>query len=334
MADFSKLEVTKTVLITGAAGFIGFHLAKKLLEQSITVIGFDNINDYYDIELKYARLSILEKYNNFVFIKDDLINADKVNKVFEKYKLQIVVNLAAQAGVRYSIENPSAYINSNINGFFNILEACRYNPVEHLIFASSSSVYGENRKVPFSTEDKTDKPVSLYAATKKSNELMAYAYSHLYGIPITGLRFFTVYGPYGRPDMAYFLFTKAILEDKPIKIFNNGDLYRDFTYIDDVIIGIMNLISHPPYINENGIYYKLYNVGNNKPENLLYFIETLENCIGKKAKKEYCPMQAGDVLKTYADISDLIKDFNFSPNTPIKIGLSNFIDWYKHYYNK
>ena len=244
------------------------------------------------------------------------------------------MNLAAQAGVRYSIENPGAYINSNIIGFFNILQACRNYPVEHLVYASSSSVYGANKKVPFSTHDKVDNPVSLYAATKKSNELMAYSYSHLYNIPSTGLRFFTVYGPFGRPDMAYFLFTKAIMEDKPIKVFNNGDMLRDFTYIDDIIEGIEKLLFTKPKKDENGVEHKIYNIGNNKPEKLMDFIETLENCLGKTAKKEFLPMQSGDVYQTYADVTDLINDFDFKPNTPISIGLKKFTNWYLDYYHK
>lgn len=330
--DYQELDITKVVLITGAAGFIGFHLVKKLLEQGVKVIGYDNINDYYDVNLKYSRLDILIKYANFTFIKGDIANKQEVNQLFHKFKPQIVVNLAAQAGVRYSIENPEVYINSNIIGFFNILEACRHYPVEHLIFASSSSVYGANKKVPFSTEDKTDTPVSLYAATKKSNELLAYSYSNLYGIPVTGLRFFTVYGPYGRPDMAYFSFAKAIYEEKSIQVFNHGDMYRDFTYVDDVVNAIEKILCNSPSGNEDKIPYKIYNIGNNKPEKLIYFIETLENFIEKKANIEYRPMQAGDVYRTYADISDLVEDFDYAPNTPIETGLSNFIKWYRSYY--
>lgn len=328
------IDKTKRVLITGAAGFIGFHLAKKLTERGIQVIGFDNINDYYDIQLKYARLEILKKSDKFIFIKGDLSDNNSVTAVFKQHKPHIVVNLAAQAGVRYSIENPGAYINSNIIGFFNILQACRNYPVEHLVYASSSSVYGANKKVPFSTHDKVDNPVSLYAATKKSNELMAYSYSHLYNIPSTGLRFFTVYGPFGRPDMAYFLFTKAIMEDKPIKVFNNGDMLRDFTYIDDIIEGIEKLLFTKPKKDENGVEHKIYNIGNNKPEKLMDFIETLENCLGKTAKKEFLPMQSGDVYQTYADVTDLINDFDFKPNTPISIGLKKFTNWYLDYYHK
>lgn len=325
----NKLDLTKLYLVTGAAGFIGFHLAKILLDQGATVVGYDNINDYYDTKFKYTRLNTLEKYNNFTFIKGDLADKQSIDKLFIEYKPQIVVNLAAQAGVRYSIEKPETYINSNIIGFFNILEACRHYRVEHFIFASSSSVYGANQKVPFSTYDKTDTPVSLYAATKKSNELMAYTYSHLYGIPTTGLRFFTVYGPYGRPDMAYFSFTKAIMEGKPIKIFNNGDMYRDFTYIDDIVKGIEQILCNPPEQDENTIKYKIYNIGNNKPVKLMDCIEILEKNIGKKAIKEYLPMQPGEVYQTYADIRDLEEDFHFIPSTSIEIGLSRFVEWYK-----
>lgn len=329
----NKLDLTKLYFITGAAGFIGFHLSKMLLEQGAAVVGFDNINDYYDTKLKISRLNILEKYNNFTFIKGDLADKQAIDNLFSEFKPQIVVNLAAQAGVRYSIEKPEAYINSNIIGFFNILEACRHSRVEHLVYASSSSVYGANQKVPFSTYDKTDSPVSLYAATKKSNELMAYTYSHLYGIPTTGLRFFTVYGPFGRPDMAYYSFTKAIMEGRPITIFNNGDMYRDFTYIDDIVKGIEHILCNPPETDDNKAKYKIYNIGNNKPVKIMEYIEILENCIGKKAIKEYLPMQPGDVYQTYADICDLEEDFNFVPSTTIEIGLSRFVEWYKSIYN-
>lgn len=331
MANFRPLDTSKKVLITGAAGFIGFHLSKKLLEQGMTVIGFDNINNYYDVTLKYARLDILKKFPYFTFVKGDLADNTAVEKLFCDNKFDIVVNLAAQAGVRYSIENPRAYIDSNIIGFFNILEACRHNEVEHLLYASSSSVYGNQEKTPFSTDDNVDSPISLYAATKKSNELMAYTYSHLYGIPATGLRFFTVYGPYGRPDMAYFGFTKKIYAGESIKIFNNGDMYRDFTYIDDIVQGIENMLCNPPKM-QNGAQHKVYNIGNNSPEKLMYFIETLEKALGKTAKKEYLPMQAGDVYQTYADVSELMKDFDFKPATSIEEGLGKFAEWYKDYY--
>ncbi len=331
MSNFKPLDPSKKILITGAAGFIGFHLAKKLLEQNVTVVGFDNINNYYDVSLKYARLDILKKYPRFTFVKGDLADDAAVNKMFAENKFDIVVNLAAQAGVRYSIENPRAYIDSNVIGFFNILEACRHNPVEHLLYASSSSVYGNQQKTPFSTDDNVDSPISLYAATKKSNELMAYTYSHLYGIPATGLRFFTVYGPYGRPDMAYFGFTKKIYAGQPIKIFNNGDMYRDFTYVDDIVQGIENMLCNPPR-EQNGAQHKVYNIGNNKPEKLMVFIETLEKALGKTAQKEYLPMQPGDVYQTYADVSELMKDFDFKPSTSIETGLNKFAEWYKSYY--
>lgn len=327
-----QINILKVNLITGSAGFIGFHLSKRLLEEGLIVIGFDNLNDYYDVSLKQSRLEILKNFENFTFIKADLSNKAEVDEVFNTYHPDIVVNLGAQAGVRYSIENPEAYIESNIVGFFNILEACRHNEVEHLVYASSSSVYGANKKIPFSTEDKVDKPVSLYAATKKSNELMAYTYSHLYEIPATGLRFFTVYGPYGRPDMAYFSFTKAILEGKPIKIFNHGDMYRDFTYIDDIVTGIVNVMKRPPVKDENGATHKLYNIGNNRPEKLMDFIQTLEQCLEKEAIKEYYPMQAGDVYQTYADVNNLMEDFDFKPDTPISVGLAKFVEWYRDYY--
>lgn len=327
-----QLDNTETFFVTGGAGFIGFHLSKILLELGLKVVGFDNLNDYYDVYLKQNRLDILEGFSNYSFIKGDLADKAIIDNIFKEYNFDIVVNLGAQAGVRYSIENPDAYIQSNIIGFYNILEACRHNEVEHLVYASSSSVYGANKKIPFSTKDKVDKPVSLYAATKKSNELMAYTYSHLYGIPATGLRFFTVYGPYGRPDMAYYSFTKAILEGKPIKVFNHGDMYRDFTYIDDIVTGIVNTLPNPPQKDENGAPYKLYNIGNNKPEKLMDFIQTLEQCLGKEAIKEYYPMQPGDVYQTYADVTDLMNDFDFKPDTSISVGLAKFVEWYREYY--
>ena len=319
----------ENILITGAAGFIGFHLSKRLLEEGKKVIGFDNMNAYYDVRLKQNRLNILKKYDNFIFIKGDLADKEAVNQLFEQYPPEIVINLAAQAGVRYSIENPEAYIESNIIGFFNILEACRYHKPKHLIYASSSSVYGANKKVPFSTKDKTDQPVSLYAATKKSNELLAYAYSKLYSIPSTGLRFFTVYGPYGRPDMAYYSFTEKIVKGEPIKVFNNGDMYRDFTYIDDIVEGIFRLLEFIPREDENNVQHKVYNIGNNHPEKLMDFIEILEDCIGKKAVKGFYPMQPGDVYQTFADVEDLMEDVGFKPATGLKDGLNSFIQWYK-----
>lgn len=322
----------ENILVTGAAGFIGFYLSKRLLDEGKKVIGFDNMNPYYDVRLKKSRLNILKEYDNFIFIKGDLADKEAVNRIFEQDQPEIVVNLAAQAGVRYSIENPDAYIESNIIGFFNILEACRYHKPKHLIYASSSSVYGANKKVPFSTEDKTDQPVSLYAATKKSNELLAYAYSKLYSIPSTGLRFFTVYGPYGRPDMAYYSFTEKIIKGEPIKVFNNGDMYRDFTYIDDIVEGIYRLLTFIPKEDENNVQHKVYNIGNNHPEKLMDFIEILEDCIGKKAVKEYYPMQPGDVYQTFADVGDLMEDVGFKPETGLKKGLANFIKWFKETY--
>lgn len=322
----------KTYLVTGAAGFIGFFLSKALLDKGEQVIGLDNLNDYYEVSLKESRLAILKDYENFQFYRADLADKEAVFAIFKQHLPAVAVNLAAQAGVRYSIENPDAYISSNIEGFFHILEACRHYPVEHLVFASSSSVYGGNKKVPFSTEDQVDKPVSLYAATKKSNELMAYAYSKLYGIPLTGLRFFTVYGPMGRPDMAYFKFAKKIMAGEPIQIYNHGDMRRDFTYIDDIVAGIEKILCHPPGKDENGAAYKIYNIGNNKPEKLMDYISVLERCLGKEAKKEFLPMQPGDVYETYADVTDLMHDFDFKPSTTIEEGLSRFAEWFLDYY--
>lgn len=327
-----QLDTSKTYLITGGAGFIGFYLSKGLLEKGAEVIGIDNLNDYYEVSLKEERLSLLKPFERYTFIREDIADKAAVMKIFERYQPQVVINLAAQAGVRYSIDNPDAYIQSNIVGFFNILEGCRYHPVEHLVFASSSSVYGGNKRVPFSTEDKVDQPVSLYAATKKSNELMAYSYSKLYGIPLTGLRFFTVYGPMGRPDMAYFKFAKKIMNGEPIQIYNNGDMRRDFTYIDDIIIGIENILCNPPVKDENGASYKIYNIGNNQPEQLMDYISVLEKCLGKKAEKEYLPMQPGDVYETYADVQELMNDFGFKPSTTIEEGLSKFAEWFLNYY--
>ncbi|MCD7726179.1 MAG: SDR family NAD(P)-dependent oxidoreductase [Clostridiales bacterium] len=328
----NQLDVNKIYLITGGAGFIGFHLSKSLLEKGARVIGFDNMNDYYEVKLKEDRLAILKQYDRYTFIKGDLADSAAVISIFQEYRPQIVVNLGAQAGVRYSIDNPEAYMQSNMMGFFYLLQACRYFPVEHLVYASSSSVYGGNEKVPFSTEDKVDEPVSLYAATKKSNELMAHAYSKLYSIPVTGLRFFTVYGPFGRPDMAYFKFTRKILADEPIQIYNNGDMYRDFTYIDDIVRGVENILCNPPRKNRKGAAYQLYNIGNHKPEKLMDFVKTLEKCLGKTAEKEYLPMQPGDVYQTYADVSDLMRDYDFKPNTSIEEGLTQFVAWYREYY--
>lgn len=332
------------ILITGAAGFIGFHLSKKLLDDSYQIIGIDNLNDYYDPSLKQSRLEILGKYNNFNFHKVDLKDKVAVDHIFETYQPTHVINLAAQAGVRYSIENPYAYVDSNLTGFMNILETCRNYPVEHLLYASSSSVYGGNKVAPFSTNHNVDHPVSLYAATKKSNELMAHTYSHLYSIPTTGLRFFTVYGPYGRPDMAYFSFTKDILAGKPIKVFNHGKMERDFTYIDDIVEGIVKLIGKAPAANKDWdeskddlstsfAPYKIYNIGNNNPVQLMRFINALESALGKEAEKVYMDMQPGDVLRTYADVSDLERDINFKPSTSIEDGLTKFVEWYEEYYN-
>lgn len=327
------------ILVTGAAGFIGSNLSRELLLRGDIVVGIDNLNEYYDVRLKYDRLEKLNKFDNFSFIKMDLAHKNNIDDLFNKNEFDIVVNLGAQAGVRYSITNPQAYIDSNMTGFFNILEACRHSSsVKHLVFASSSSVYGTNKKVPYSTDDKVDNPVSLYAATKKSNELMAHAYSKLYGIPCTGLRFFTVYGPMGRPDMAYFGFTNKMVKGETIQIYNYGDMYRDFTYIDDIVKGIMSVIDKTPNATEDGAKYKIYNIGNNKPESLMYFVDTLEKClleagvIKEPAKKELLPMQPGDVYQTYADVDDLVKDFNFKPRTPLKEGLRKFAKWYKEYY--
>jgi len=343
MSDYKKLDTSKVYLVTGAAGFIGFHLSKRLLNEGCKVVGLDNLNEYYDVNLKKARLNILKQEENFQFVYANLEDKEAIDSTFKDYRIDIVVNLAAQAGVRYSLKDPYTYINSNIYGFMNILEACRHNNVEHLVYASSSSVYGSNEKMPFSTSDNVDHPVSLYAATKKSNELMAHVYSHLYNIPTTGLRFFTVYGPWGRPDMALFVFTKAILNDEPIKVFNYGKMERDFTYIDDIIEGVIRVISNPPKPNKNYdklnpnpgtsyAPYKIYNIGNNKPVQLMEFIETLEKHLGKKAQKEYLPLQAGDVPKTYADVDDLIRDVGFKPDTSIDEGIGKFVKWYREYY--
>lgn len=351
------------ILVTGTAGFIGFHLAKKLLERGDEVVGLDNINDYYNVNLKYARLNELgvsqneitsnkliksDKYPNHKFIKMDLSNTNDINALFEKEKFDAVCNLAAQAGVRYSIENPHAYIDSNIKGFMNILEACRNYDVKNLSYASSSSVYGLNKSQPFKTTDKTDTPISLYAATKKSNELMSHTYSHLYGIKTTGLRFFTVYGPWGRPDMAPMLFADAITNDRPINIFNHGNMSRDFTYIDDIVEGIIKVIDNPAKaITEPGSSsglgqdlppdqstapYRIYNIGNNAPVSLMEFIETLEDKLQIEAKKNFMDMQAGDVVSTYADVSDLIKDFDYKPDTSLEVGIERFVKWYKEFY--
>lgn len=337
--SFKLLDRNKVYLITGAAGFIGYFLSKRLLEQGCRVIGIDNLNNYYDVNLKQARLAQLEPFEHFTFIRDDISDKLAVTAIFEQYRPHIVVNLAAQAGVRYSIENPDAYILSNIIGFYNILEACRFYPVDHLVYASSSSVYGANKKVPFEETDFVDHPVSLYASTKKSNELMAHTYSHLYNIPATGLRFFTVYGPMGRPDMAYFGFADRYFAGQPIHIFNNGDfdhdLYRDFTYIDDIVTGIEKLIVHPP---KDAVRHKVYNIGNNNPEKLMTFIETLESCLSKATSREivfqkvYEPIKPGDVPATYASTGLLFQAIGFKPETSIEEGLQQFADWYVQYY--
>lgn len=331
------------ILVTGAAGFIGFHLSKYLLERGDSVVGFDNLNDYYDPKVKTDRLAILKQQQSFSFVKADLADRSAVDETFANHKFDRVVNLAAQAGVRYSIENPHAYISSNVVGFMNILEACRHNKVEHLVYASSSSVYGSNTSMPFSVHDNVDHPVSLYAASKKANELMAHTYSHLYGLPTTGLRFFTVYGPWGRPDMALFLFTKAILAGEPIKVFNNGLMRRDFTYIDDIVEGITRVtdrIAEPnpkwdgdkPDSGTSKAPWRVYNIGNNNPVELLRFIEIIEEKTGKKAEKNMMPMQPGDVPATYADVDALMRDTGFAPNTPLEVGVGRFVDWYRDYY--
>lgn len=391
------------ILVTGTAGFIGFHLAKKLLERGDRVVGIDNINDYYDVNLKYARLAETgisreaenwhtkvqsTKYDNYSFVRMNLEDKQQLMELFEKEKFDKVCNLAAQAGVRYSLINPDAYINSNIVGFINILEACRHNNIKHLAYASSSSVYGNNKKMPLSTSDNVDHPISLYAATKKSNELMAHTYSHLFGLPTTGLRFFTVYGPWGRPDMALFLFTKAIIDDKPIQVFNNGNMVRDFTYIDDIIEGVVRVIDTPPSeskldtettesnISEirgphsessNAPYknfdissdqnnpiedemhktstkkpeaqssklatpYKIYNIGNSSPVQLMEYIAAIEKTLGKTARKEFLPMQPGDVPRTEADVTDLVEDLGYRPDTPVQAGIEKFVEWYREYF--
>jgi len=388
------------ILITGTAGFIGFHLAKRLLERGDTVVGIDNINDYYDVELKYSRLAETgisrdaeqwhqkvqsTKYENYSFVRMNLEDREQLNQLFKQEEFDKVCNLAAQAGVRYSLENPHAYINSNIVGFINILEACRHHNIKHLAYASSSSVYGNNTKMPLSTSDNVDHPISLYAATKKSNELMAHTYSHLFGLPTTGLRFFTVYGPWGRPDMALFLFTKAILEDKPIKVFNNGNMVRDFTYVDDIVEGVTRVIDNPPsreisernispgttvgaqnkipatnfssgeedyplyyggeVVNSDGVVatdaasptqhstpYKVYNIGNSSPVQLMEYIAAIEKTLGREAQKEFLPMQPGDVPRTEADVTDLVENLGYKPNTPVSTGIEKFIKWYKQYF--
>ena len=335
----------QNVMVTGAAGFIGFHLSKKLLDDGCRVIGVDNINDYYDVQLKLDRLDQLKQHDCFQFHKIDLADQDNLKAIFAANQIDVVVNLAAQAGVRYSLENPQAYVNSNLVGFVNILECCRYHGVKHLVFASSSSVYGANTKMPFSVHHNVDHPVSLYAATKKSNELMAHTYSHLFDLACTGLRFFTVYGPWGRPDMALFLFTKAIIAGRPIKVFNHGKMQRDFTYIDDIIEGVVRVMGSAPEPNPewSGMQpdpgtsysrYKVYNIGNNNPVQLSTFIEQIETSLNLSAEKEYLDMQPGDVPATYADVDDLVQDVGFKPDTPLSEGIQKFIEWYRSYASK
>jgi UDP-glucuronate 4-epimerase len=337
-----KLDYT-TALITGAAGFIGFHLSKRLLDEGYRVYGLDNLNDYYDPAIKHSRLEQLKEYPDFIFHKTDLADKDGLEAIFKKKMPEVVVNLAAQAGVRYSLTNPQAYVESNLVGFVNILECCRHHAVKHLVFASSSSVYGANTKMPFSVHHNVDHPVSLYAASKKSNELMAHTYSHLFDLPCTGLRFFTVYGPWGRPDMALFLFTKAILEGRPIDVFNHGRMRRDFTYIDDIVEGVVRVMQKIPESNTDWsgnapdpgtsyARYKIYNIGNNNPVELMDFIAAIEKALGREANKNYMDLQPGDVPATYADVEDLINDVGFKPATTIESGIGRFTEWYKTYY--
>ncbi len=332
-----------TILVTGAAGFIGYHLSKRMLEEGLEVVGLDNLNDYYEVGLKETRLEILKNHEGFTFVQASLEDRDAVGEVFKKHRFPRVIHLAAQAGVRYSLENPHTYIYSNVVGFLHVLEACRHFGTGHLLFASSSSVYGANKTKPFSVHHNVDHPVSLYAATKKAGELMAHTYSHLYGLPVTGLRFFTVYGPWGRPDMAYYSFTRAILEGSPIKVFNYGKMKRDFTYIDDIVEGVMRLVDRIPEPDPqwNGerpdpgrsyAPYRIYNIGNNQPVELLYFIRVLERALGKEAPKELLPMQPGDVVETYADIDDLAREVGFRPQTGIEEGIEKFVEWYREFY--
>ncbi len=346
------------ILVTGTAGFIGFHLAKRLVERGETVVGLDSINDYYDPDIKYGRLaesginrdSIVygelltsERHPNYSFIQSRLEDRDVLETLFQKEQFEVVCNLAAQPGVRYSLENPWAYVDSNIVGFVNLLEACRHHKIKHLVFASSSSVYGLNEKMPFSTQDNVDHPISIYAASKKTNELMAHTYSHLFDLPTTGLRFFTVYGPWGRPDMAFFMFTKAILAGDPIKVFNQGNMMRDFTYVDDIVEGVVRVIDHAPNgrkdwspeapdPSSSRASYKIYNIGCNKPVQLMDFINAIEEALGRTAQKEMLPMQPGDVVATYADVSELVRDFDYKPDTSLTEGIGEFVKWYKAYY--
>jgi UDP-glucuronate 4-epimerase len=331
------------ILVTGAAGFIGFHVAQRLLSSGRAVVGLDSVNGYYDPKLKEARLGVLKPHSNFMFVKSDLADRESTKSLFQQYRFPAVIHLAAQAGVRYSLENPHAYTDANIEGFLNVLEGCRHTGCGHLLFASSSSVYGANTKLPFSVQDNVDHPISLYAASKKANELMAHAYSHLYRIPATGLRFFTVYGPWGRPDMAMFIFAKAILEGKPIRLFNHGNMRRDFTYVDDVVEAIVRLVDRPPQGNpqwsgarpdpsSSAAPWKIYNIGNNRPEELMHVVAVLEKEFGGAAIKEMLPMQPGDVPATYADIEDLARDIGFRPSTTIEDGVARFAAWFREYH--
>ncbi len=317
----------KTYLVTGAAGFIGFHVSRALLERGDRVLGLDNLNDYYDVSLKEARLRLLQDNEHFTFYKEDLANREALTQIFGKNRIQVVCNMAAQAGVRYSLVNPFAYQSSNLEGFLNIIHLSQEHQVENFVYASSSSVYGNNKKVPFSVQDRVDNPISLYAATKKANELVAHTYSHLYSLPCSGLRFFTVYGPWGRPDMALFIFTKAITENQPIEVYNFGKMRRDFTYIDDIVQGVLASMDRP-------VSYAIYNLGNSRAVDLLYFIECIEKELGKKAEKKMLPMQPGDVVETYADISESERDLGFQPTTRIEEGIARFISWYRSFYGK
>jgi UDP-glucuronate 4-epimerase len=335
--------MTTRYLVTGAAGFIGYHTSERLLSRGDEVVGFDNVNSYYDPRLKEARLELLSRHGGFKFVRADLADRDALDRVFTDERPTVVINLAAQAGVRYSLENPRAYVDSNLVGFMNVLEGCRHHGVEHLVYASSSSVYGANTAMPFSVHDNVDHPLSLYAASKKANELMAHTYSHLYGLPTTGLRFFTVYGPWGRPDMALFLFTRAILEGRPIQVFNHGRMERDFTYVDDIVEGIVRVCdrtatpnpawsSDEPDPGTSRAPYRIYNIGNRTPVPLLAMIEVLESCLGRSAAKEMLPMQPGDVPATCADVDDLARDVGFAPSTPIEVGVARFVEWYAAFY--
>ena len=342
--DLRPGHLTQRVLVTGAAGFIGMHVCQCLLARGNTVVGLDNLNDYYDVSLKEARLNHLKNNEKFFFVKIDLAARQAMEELFARERFDVVINLAAQAGVRYSLTNPHAYVEANLVGFLNILEGCRHHGVQHLVYASSSSVYGANTAMPFSVHDNVDHPLSLYAASKKANELMAHTYSHLYALPTTGLRFFTVYGPWGRPDMALFLFTRAILAGQPIDVFNYGRMRRDFTYIDDIVEGVVRVVDRPAQPNPawssdrpdpgtSAAPYRVYNIGNNRPVELLRLIEVLEAALGRKAEKNFLPIQPGDVPATFADVDDLVRDAGFKPETPIEVGVANFVEWYRGYYH-